>query len=559
MMTRDEINKEIIRIFCNDFQSFWLINIIDLSMEIFFNDEKKIIADSVDVVSLLNSYDKACVWYINNCVVDYQREKLIERTRIKNVLERTADGDPYFVEYGRINNGEINYNQLCYDTIRNADGRIEYVTLGFRDIDYRKKSELDDLTGVLTRACFFEKAEALMARYPDKEFDIVISDIVDFKKINEQYGIATADKILKWNGDYISQIMTDEILVGRYGGDQMVIFASREDILATSAIIGEGRYEKAQKLNGLPDVVIKFGVYSGIDHSRSIVSSCDKAHLALSSIKHHYSKQMAYYDEGFKEKLDKQRRIENSMHSSLENGDFKIYYQPKHSAMTGKLVGAEALIRWIHPEYGFMSPAEFIPLFEQNGFIVENDRFVWRQTCKNIRKWMDKGIKTVPISVNASKLTMSNIDIVSDMQVPLRENNVSPSQMHVEVTETLMTEDIDGLIKKLSDMREAGFEIELDDFGAGYSSVNTLSTFPLDIVKLDMSFMQQFGDEKRAKVLAACINLAKELGFKTVSEGVEHKEQNEVLGCLGVDMIQGYYYSKPLPEDEFEKYMVANL
>lgn len=554
-MTLESVKEELIKYFCKEYQSVWIIKLSDLSMKIFSSDSIKSIPKSIDTALELNSYESSRLWYIDNYVVPHDRARLLEQTTVENILSNTSNGDAYYVEYGRIKNDEVNYNQICYDRIVNKDGKTEYFIQGFRNIDVRKKSEIDDLTGLLTRHAFIEKAEKLLHSIPDGKFRVIISDIVDFKKINETYGIKIADKILKWNGEFLSQIMSDNVLVGRYGSDQMVIFGLEEDLDKAENVIGGSNFEDSEKNNGLPNVTMKFGVYSNVNHKKSIISSCDKAHMALNSIKHRYDKHIAMYDDSFKDEIDKRHRIEKSMHESLKNGDFKVFYQPKHNAVTGELVGAEALIRWIHPEYGFMSPGDFIPLFEQNGFIVESDRYVWHKTCENLRRWEDMGLEPVPISVNASKLTMSREDLIENMQVPVEKEKLSPDLLHIEITETLMAEDVEDLVNKLKTIREAGFEVELDDFGAGYSSINVLSTLPLDVVKLDMSFMQQFGDEKRAKVLAASINLAKELGYKTVSEGVELKEQNEVLGKLGVDIIQGYYYSKPLPEAEFEKYL----
>ena len=555
-MTLESVKEELIKYFCKEYQSVWIIKLSDLSMKIFSSDSIKSIPKSIDTALELNSYESSRLWYIDNYVVPHDRARLLEQTTVENILSNTSNGDAYYVEYGRIKNDEVNYNQICYDRIVNKDGKTEYFIQGFRNIDVRKKSEIDDLTGLLTRHAFIEKAERLLHSIPDGKFRVIISDIVDFKKINETYGIKMADKILKWNGEFLSQIMSDNVLVGRYGSDQMVIFGLEEDLDKAENVIGGSNFEDSEKNNGLPNVTMKFGVYSNVNHKKSIISSCDKAHMALNSIKHRYDKHIAMYDDSFKDEIDKRHRIEKSMHESLKNGDFKVFYQPKHNAVTGELVGAEALIRWIHPDYGFMSPGDFIPLFEQNGFIVESDRYVWRRTCENLRRWENMGLNPVPISVNASKLTMSREDLIENMLVPVEKENISPNLLHIEITETLMAEDVEDLVNKLKAIREAGFEVELDDFGAGYSSINVLSTLPLDVVKLDMSFMQQFGDEKRAKVLAASINLAKELGYKTVSEGVELKEQNEVLGELGVDIIQGYYYSKPLPEAEFEKYLL---
>jgi len=555
----ESYQQQFLNLLLKEYQSAWLINIADESMQIYTYDEKKAAPKSVQAVQKLQTYNEARLWYIENCVVEQSKAKLLKETALDYVLSKVCDEASFFVEYGRIINGEINYNQLCYNKVVNKAGDIEYIAMGFRNIDVAKKAEIDDLTGLLTRQAFFREAEAMLLANPDQQFDISISDIIDFKKINETYGVLVADNILKWEGRYLSAIQSDEVVMGRYGGDQMVMFGTHEFISSCMNDESRIRFWESKNSNNLPEIEIKFGIYEDVRHDRSIIASCDKAHMALNTIKHHYGKDIAYYGSDIKEKLEKQRRIENSMHKSLKNGDFKVYYQPKHDAKTGKLAGAEALIRWIHPEYGFMNPGDFIPLFEQNGFIVENDRFVWRRTCENLKRWIDKGIPTVPISVNASKLTMSNEDVISNMKEAVLANGLSADQLHVEITETLMSENIEDLVEKLNEIRTIGFKVELDDFGSGYSSINVLSTLPIDILKLDMSFLQQFGDEKRYTVLESCIDLAKKLGYKTVSEGVELSEQKEKLGKLGVDMIQGYLYSKPLPEDEFEKYLIKNL
>jgi len=555
-MLTEQINNQIINIFSKQYQSVWLIKLKDMSLEVFAENERKTIPDSVNTAKKINNYADARKWYAENIVVNHSKKRFLEQTSIDYVLNALSGEDSFHIEYARQLGNKRNYNQIIYDKIVGSDDEIEYILMGFRDVEISKKSEIDDLTGLLTRTVFFDRAEELMHDNTDEQYDVLLSDIVDFKKINEVYGVAVADSILKWNGEFLLSNRVKNTLIGRFGSDQMVIFGPHSSVSIISTPELREEFYQAERENGLPSATWKFGGYENINHESSIVAICDKAHMALNSIKHHYVKDIAFYSDELEIAREKQRRIENSMYKSLTDGDFKVYYQPKHDSKTGDLVGAEALIRWIHPEYGFMSPADFIPLFEQNGFIVENDRFVWKRTCENLRRWIDNGIKTVPISVNVSKLTMSNSDIVENMKGTVSIHNLDAKQLHIEITETLMTDNTVELVEKLTKIREAGFKVELDDFGSGYSSINVLSTLPIDILKLDMSFMQQFGDKKRSLVLESCIELAKKLGFETVSEGVEIKEQTVELKRLGVDMIQGFYYSKPLPEDEFENYMM---
>lgn len=557
-MTSKDLENIINRL-CYEFQSIWIIDIKDLSMTIFRDGSDRHVEETVSTVKNMGAYLVARKWYVEQCIVPQDRERVFAQTDPDLIISKIKDGNPYSLEYSRIINGVANYNQCYFAKFEPDDEELQHFILGFRDVDVRKKAELDDLTGVYTRQVFFQKAEALLKDHPERQFDLMISDIVDFKGINELYGSAIGDEILRRYGNVLAMGISDEVLVGRYGGDQFVLLSSHEFIEAAAKAENQSWFFKDDIAPKLPKTVVKFGVYQNVKHDKSLISTCDKAHLALNSIKHQYDKMIAVYDDSLRHSLDVERKIEGSMYDALEQGQFKVFYQPKHDTITGALVGAEALIRWVHPEYGFMSPADFIPLFERNGFIVQADYYVWKRTCSNLRRWIDAGIRVVPISVNSSKLTFKQENMLDYLGEITDQFDIDPSLIHLEITETLMEDDTDALVARLQEIKAKGYQIELDDFGSGYSSLNILSALPLDVVKLDMSFMKQFGDEKRAKVLAACIKLAKELGYKTVSEGVELEEQNGVLAHLGVDAIQGYYYSKPLPEEEFEKYMIQKM
>jgi len=555
MTTRqNSINRQIIDALALDFQALWLVNASDLSMEIYKSNDALAIAGSVEFAKNL-TYDDARKWYTERYIVPEHRERVLEETDPKYVERKIASGLPFLVDYRRINGDTINYNQLYYAKVAPEGSRTSHFVLGFRNTDHAKLAELDDLTGLYNRRSFVNYAEKLMARNPDTEFNLVLSDFENFKQINENFGSAIGDAILKDAANFLNSIHKENLLVGRYGGDQFVCLVTVDDF---EEYFMSPQTHQLKSREGLPETSIKMGICPRIKAGDSITLACDRAHIAANSIKHQYNQSLAVYSHEIKDQFDKQNMIEADMKKALKEKQFKVYYQPKHDAQTGKIVGAEALIRWIHPEFGFLSPADFIPIFEHNGFIVESDYFVYRQTCQNIRDWLDKGLPVVPISVNASKLTFDSPQIVHRINNSLSIHQVSPEYIHVEITESLMTKDTDRLIRKLSELQKQNIQIELDDFGSGFSSINVLSTLPLDVIKLDMSFMQQFGDEKRAKVLEACVSLAKNLGFKTVSEGVETKEQFESLQKIGVDVIQGYYYSKPLPAEEFEEYLKAH-
>jgi len=539
----------IISCLCMEYQAVCTVEVSTGEMKLFKANSKV----SKDLAGLIKTYDSARRWYIENCVVEGDRERLLIFTQMDNLLNFLKDNNPLLIDYKRLSDGDVNANQLYYAKLEEKDGEITSFIVGLRDVENIRHTEVDELTGLYTRQAFIHHAEKTLFEDPDTEYDLVMSDIVDFKQINETYGVKVGDRVLMSIAENLKNLAKRGFLVGRYGGDQFAILVNHEESLKMKTVI-ENR--KPLQIDAhLPAVDVKYGINECINHNLQVAALCDRAHAALNSIKRQYGVKYAIYDDELREKQAKRRRIESDMHTALIEEQFKVYYQPKHDANTRKIVGAEALIRWIHPEYGFMSPADFIPLFETNGFIVESDFYVWKRTCDNIKRWESQGLDVVPVSVNSSRLGFENSRLLNRI-VELEETHAIPRDyLHIEVTESLMTENNDELIRMLNILRNHGYKIELDDFGTGYSSINTLSTLPIDVVKLDMSFIQNLDDKRRLKVLQACVSLAKDLGYKTVSEGVENDEQLAIVRSCGVDTVQGYYYSKPLPEEEFEEYL----
>lgn len=413
--------------------------------------------------------------------------------------------------------------------------------------------EIDDLTGLYTKQAFFHHAQILLRRNPDIPYSLIMFDIDNFKYMNECYGEATGDRILCKIGNQIKSNKQFNTLAGRYSGDVFAILMEQskentEDLIACykSVVMEDLDIQK---------ISLKFGVYDNIEHNVPISILCDRTQMALRSNKQHYGTAIARYDKAFREKIEWENRMEQSMESAVKERQFQVYYQPKHDARNGKLIGAEALIRWIHPELGFISPGDFIPLFERNGFITEVDYYVWKNVCYDLRDWMDAGITTVPISVNGSKLDFVEKDYWERLHNPVNKYQIPREMLHIEVTESLVSEDMQELVGLLDRLRKDGFKIEMDDFGKGYSSLNTLGTLPLDVVKLDMSFINQIGNERKYRILSAVVSLAKNLQLYTIAEGVETEEQLKILQNLGCDAIQGYYYSRPLPKEQFTEYI----
>ena len=282
---------------------------------------------------------------------------------------------------------------------------------------------------------------------------------------------------------------------------------------------------------------------------------CDRARLAVESIKGNYDVACALYDEKLDKFVKTKQQILENMEDALKNKEFKVYLQPKHDLRKNKTGGAEALVRWIHPVIGFMNPGDFIPVFEQNGFVKSVDEFVFREVCLMLRRWIDEGKPVVPISVNLSRRDFDSVDLAEQLLAVIEEIDIPHELIHFEVTESAFSDSPDRIANTIRKLHDEGFVIELDDFGTGYSSLTSLSEIEFDILKLDMSIIRNDNPDSPRNVLDMCNQIVKQMNLKSVAEGVETEAQLNRLKKIGCDYIQGYYFSKPLPVEDFENYL----
>ena len=267
---------------------------------------------------------------------------------------------------------------------------------------------------------------------------------------------------------------------------------------------------------------------------------------------------VAYFDDELHRAQLLEQTIRDSMEAAIAEMQFSVFFQPKVVAHTGRVGGAEALVRWFHPEVGFISPGLFVPIFEKNGFITMLDLFVWEEACKEVARLRELGLPQVPISVNASRLDFDLEDLPERFAELADKYGVDHRLMHVELTETAYSDNPD-VVKMLATFKELGFSTELDDFGSGYSSLVSLNTLPLDVMKLDMSMIRKATELDDFRIVESTINLARVLGLKTVVEGVETAEEAARVTEMGCDYIQGYFYSRPLRKEEFEEYLEKHI
>ena len=418
-------------------------------------------------------------------------------------------------------------------------------------------TERDPLTGLYNREFFFSYAEQYDQHHRDTPMDAIVLDINRFGIINERYGRAYADEVLRRVGEKAREMVHDEggIVCRREADIFLVYCPHREDY---KAILDNASMGLAGEQNANNRVRLRMGVYSNVDKSLELERRFDRAKIASDSVRNSFTRNIGVFDDTLhKAEMYSEQLIED-FPKAVEEGQFKVFFQPKYNITGDKpyLAGTEALVRWQHPELGMISPGVFIPLFEENGLIQDLDHYVWRQAARQIRIWKDEIGYTVPVSVNVSRVDMYDANIVYSLLDILEESKLEAGDLHLEVTESAYAEDAEQIIETVKRLRSMGFLVEMDDFGTGYSSLNMLSSLPIDVLKLDMQFIRTaFGQEKDTHMLEIIIEIARHLSAPVVAEGVETEEQVKALKEIGCDLVQGYFFSPPVPAEKFASFL----
>lgn len=378
---------------------------------------------------------------------------------------------------------------------------------------------------------------------------IIQFDIENFKLINVRYGEEKGTEILNNIKNGLDTICTDKQVYTRLSADVFMIAMSYDKPEEIERLIS--RIEDRLGVFGDISYKLVFGVNIITDRSMPMRKLGDRAAMARQSIKGNALKNVCYYSDNQENKLVTKKFIEDRMDYALEHGEFVMYLQPKYSISTAGVVGAEALVRWIHPEKGMLPPAEFISVFEKNGFIIRLDEYIWEQACKAIRGWIDSGVQPVPISVNISRVHLTDEKFIDVLDRLIEKYDIPKNMIETEITETVENAGDSEVIKRL---KERGYMLLMDDFGSGYSSLNMLKSTPFDVIKIDRDFFSEFMlSDRGKKIISHTISMSKDIGLDMVAEGVETKEQAEFLKNCGCDVAQGFYYSKPVPINDFER------
>ena len=472
------------------------------------------------------------------------------------VIVMTADRE---AEVESLTLGAIDFIPKPYPQPKVVLARVLRTIELSEDRDIIRWTERDQLTGLYNREYFYRYAAQFDVYHKDLPTDAIVLDINHFHTINERHGKSYGDEVLTHIGEKVRECVKDAGgIVCRREADTFLIYCPHRtdyaDILDSASITlpGEGRSESRVRL--------RMGVYSNVDKSIDIERRFDRAKLAADTVKNNFAKAIGIYDDSLRESEVFAEQLIEDFGAAISQRQFTVYYQPKFDIRPDEpvLSSAEALVRWKHPQLGMVSPGTFVPLFENNGLIQELDNYVWREAARQVREWKERLGTAVPVSVNVSRIDMYDPDLVEKLVEIVEQNGLEYEDLLLEVTESAYTEDSEQIIEKVKRLREKGFKIEMDDFGSGYSSLNMISTLPIDALKLDMQFIRSaFRERKDTRLLEVVIQLAESLEVPTIAEGVETAEQLLTLKSMGCEIVQGYYFSKPVPAEEFERFAVG--
>jgi len=426
------------------------------------------------------------------------------------------------------------------------------VQRGFASVIYNL--HYDRLTNLYNKKAFCRRVAECLKQCPDMEFEIMRFNIARFKVINDLFGEETGDKLLKYVAQFLTSIQLEPCVYGRLYADNFLL------CYPTGGNLREHLIHSLQMLavSFALDYRIEFyyGVYTIKDRNLTVTSMLDRAAMALFKAARNGHIICGVYEDDMRENMVSEQVIVNNMNGSLERGEFIVYLQPKYNLLTESVVGAEALVRWIHPQLGFVSPAKFVPVFEQNGFIYQLDKYVWEKTCEMLREDIDAGRPVMPVSINVSRVDFYSPNLINIFEELIHKYNLDPHLLELELTESAYVENPQQIIEITKKLQEKGFVILMDDFGSGYSSLNMLKDLPVDVLKIDLQFLsdsQGVENGRADNILSSIVRMAKRLNLPVIAEGVETQKQVDFLRTIGCEYAQGYFFSEPVPCEDYRE------
>lgn len=472
------------------------------------------------------------------------------------VIVMTSDSD---AEVECLTLGAIDFIPKPYPQQKVVLARVLRTIELTEDRDTLHWTERDQLTGLYNKEFFNRYAAQLDIHHRDYPTDAIVLNVNHFHMINDRYGRTYGNEVLRLIAERILELVEKAGgIAGRNEADNFWLYCPhRSDYGAILESVQRDLNGAGQSENRIR---LRMGVYSDVDKELDIERRFDRAKLAADSVKGNVTRVIGLYNSSMYETELLSEQLIEDFSAAIRERQFQVYYQPKFDVRPNEPVlnSAEALVRWNHPTLGVVSPGVFISLFEKNGLISTLDQYVWSEAAAQIRQWKERFGVTLPVSVNVSRVDLYDPELVEKLQDIVARNGLTSSDLLLEITESAYTEDVEQIIETVSRLRELGFRIEMDDFGSGYSSLNMLTALPIDALKLDMQFVRNaFTERKDTRLLEVMIQLAESFGLPTIAEGVETAEQMFTLKMMGCDIVQGYYFSRPLPAEEFESFIAV--
>ena len=473
------------------------------------------------------------------------------------VIVMTADRE---AEVESLTLGAIDFIPKPYPQQKVILARVRRTIELSEDRDILRWTERDHLTGLYNKEFFYRYAAQLDAYHKDAPADAILLNINHFRTLNDRYGKSYGDEVLKRVAESMLEIVKDTGgIVCRSEADTFLIYCPHcgdyDAMLAKAGVSMPGSGGSGSRVR------MRMGVYANVDKTLDVERCFDRAKMAADTVRGNYAKSIGLFDNTLRETELRSEQLIEDFPAALRERQFLVFFQPKFDVHRDEpmLSSAEALVRWRHPKLGMISPGVFIPLFENNGLIQALDQYVWADAAAHIRAWKERLGVALPVSVNVSRVDLLDPSLVDKLQRIVSDNGLSYGELLLEITESAYTADAEQIIQKVHQLRRLGFRIEMDDFGSGYSSLSMLSSLPIDALKLDMQFIRNaFRQHKDTRLLEAMIRLAESFEVPTIAEGVETEEQLLALKAMGCGIVQGYYFSRPLPAGEFEAFLIEN-
>lgn len=490
--------------------------------------------------------------YIADAVSRMSRENIIRELETKEVFTCIFPTK----EHCSIPNG---YKQWSFSYPQNSRAVIHITR---KDVTSILMAERNLLTGLYTQQVFYEYARGIIQAHPDITYAIVRFDLNRFKAFNDLLGTHAGDILLAEIGKLLRHYTIEgERIFAHLQADHFAGIMPVKYLKLTQGQLDDatGLFESYANTIRLSASI---GVYVIDDPNIDISLMCDRALLAQKTVKGSYETKIAWYDNHMRQALLEEQELLNDIERALQNNEFLVYFQPQVNSKSSAFFGAEALVRWQHPTRGLLSPNSFIPLLEKNGLISKLDEYVWDKTCEYLRRWSDMSISDIDfsVSVNVSRLDFYDKQLLSKVLACCERHGIPTSMLKLEITESAYMDNPEILISTVNELQAAGFVVELDDFGVGYSSLAAFNDIPVNILKLDVRFLNEANDDsRRESILRAIIKMSEDLDVPVIAEGVETSEQVEYLKDLGCHLIQGYYFGKPMSADDFEKSFISDF